>query len=59
MPEDVNLYESVSLAGQRVVVSGADNVAINAIEKAQNLGARVVTASDSAGYVVEGWVPNE
>jgi glutamate dehydrogenase (NADP+) len=39
--------------GQRVVVSGAGNVAINAISKAQSLGARVVTASDSAGYVVD------
>ena len=42
-----------SFDGQRVVVSGAGNVAINAIEKAQNFGARVVTASDSAGYVVD------
>lgn len=42
-----------SFDGQRVVVSGAGNVAINAIEKAQTLGARVVTASDSSGYVVD------
>ena len=42
-----------SFDGQRVVVSGAGNVAINAIAKAQALGARVVTASDSAGYVVD------
>lgn len=45
--------KSQSFDGQRVVVSGAGNVAINAIEKAQNFGARVVTASDSAGYVVD------
>lgn len=42
-----------SFDGQRVVVSGAGNVAIHAIAKAQALGARVVTASDSAGYVVD------
>ncbi|MBV1780687.1 NADP-specific glutamate dehydrogenase [Paeniglutamicibacter sp. ABSL32-1] len=42
-----------SFDGQRVSVSGSGNVAINAIEKAQGLGARVVTASDSAGYIVD------
>ena len=42
-----------SMEGQRVVVSGAGNVAIYAIEKAQALGAEVVTFSDSSGYVVD------
>jgi glutamate dehydrogenase (NADP+) len=42
-----------SFDGQRVSVSGSGNVAINAIEKAQGLGARVVTASDSSGYIVD------
>src|SRR5690349_17104785 len=42
-----------SLDGQRIAVSGSGNVAIYAIEKAQQLGATVVTASDSAGYVVD------
>ncbi|MFO7689740.1 MAG: NADP-specific glutamate dehydrogenase [Cryobacterium sp.] len=42
-----------TLDGQRVVVSGAGNVAINAIAKAQGFGAHVVTASDSSGYVVD------
>ena len=42
-----------SLEGQRVVVSGAGNVEINAIMKAQSFGANVVTASDSSGYVVD------
>ena len=41
------------LAGHRVVVSGAGNVAIYAIEKAQALGANVVAFSDSSGYVVD------
>ena len=42
-----------SMEGQRVVVSGAGNVAIYAIEKAQALGAKVVTFSDSSGYVLD------
>ena len=42
-----------SMEGQRVVVSGAGNVAIYAIEKAQSLGAKVITFSDSSGYVVD------
>ena len=42
-----------SLEGKTVVVSGSGNVAIYAIEKAQALGAKVVTASDSSGYVYD------
>ena len=40
-----------SFDGSKVLVSGAGNVAIYAIEKAQQLGATVVGFSDSAGYV--------
>ncbi|MBU4684561.1 NADP-specific glutamate dehydrogenase [Cedecea davisae] len=39
--------------GMRVAVSGSGNVAQYAIEKAMSLGARVVTASDSNGTVVD------
>ncbi|HDG1677607.1 NADP-specific glutamate dehydrogenase [Kluyvera ascorbata] len=39
--------------GMRVAVSGSGNVAQYAIEKAMELGARVVTASDSSGTVVD------
>jgi glutamate dehydrogenase (NADP+) len=42
-----------SLDGRTVVVSGSGNVALYAIEKAQQLGATVVAASDSSGYVVD------
>lgn len=42
-----------SFDGKKVVVSGSGNVAIYAIEKAQELGALVVACSDSAGYVVD------
>ncbi|MFX4274051.1 NADP-specific glutamate dehydrogenase [Propionibacteriaceae bacterium Y1685] len=41
------------LEGKRVVVSGSGNVAIYAIQKAQQLGAHVVACSDSSGYVVD------
>ena len=42
-----------SFDGKRVVVSGSGNVAIYAIEKAQQLGAHVVACSDSSGYVID------
>ncbi|WP_223626218.1 NADP-specific glutamate dehydrogenase [Microbacterium sp. EST19A] len=42
-----------SLAGKRVGISGSGNVAIYAIQKATQLGAVPVTASDSSGYVVD------
>ncbi|WP_256971573.1 NADP-specific glutamate dehydrogenase [Microbacterium esteraromaticum] len=42
-----------NLEGKRVAVSGSGNVAIYAIEKATQLGARAVTASDSSGYIVD------
>ncbi len=41
------------LDGRQVVVSGSGNVAIYTIEKAQALGANVLTCSDSGGYVVD------
>ena len=42
-----------TLEGKTVAVSGAGNVAIYAIEKAQKLGAKPITFSDSSGYVVD------
>ena len=42
-----------SLQGKRVGISGSGNVAIYAIQKAAQLGATAVTASDSSGYVVD------
>lgn len=42
-----------SFAGKTVTVSGAGNVAIYAAEKAQELGAKVVTVSDSTGWVYD------
>ena len=42
-----------SMEGKTVSVSGAGNVAIYAIEKAQQLGAKVVTCSDSTGWIYD------
>jgi len=40
-------------ADQRITVSGSGNVAIYAVQKAQQLGAFVQAVSDSSGYVVD------
>lgn len=42
-----------SLKDKKVVVSGSGNVSIYAIEKAQELGATVLTCSDSSGYIYD------
>ncbi len=42
-----------SLEGKTVTVSGSGNVAIYATEKAQQLGANVVTLSDSTGWIYD------
>jgi len=42
-----------AMEGKTVVVSGSGNVAIYAAEKAIGLGAKVVTVSDSAGFVYD------
>ncbi len=41
------------IAGKTVAVSGSGNVAIYAIQKAQQLGAKVVTCSDSTGWIYD------
>ena len=41
------------LKGQTIVVSGSGNVAQYAIQKAEQLGAKVVTCSDSNGYIYD------
>nr|WP_086938040.1 NADP-specific glutamate dehydrogenase [Thaumasiovibrio occultus] len=50
-----------TLAGKRVGVSGSGNVAQYAIEKAIQMGGRVITASDSNGtvYDPEGFTPEK
>lgn len=51
--EEMLAVAGESLDGKRVAVSGSGNVAIYAIDKAWQLGAVPVTASDSSGYVVD------
>lgn len=50
-----NMLENkgLDLKDKTVVVSGSGNVAIYAMEKAQAFGAKVVTCSDSNGYVYD------
>ncbi len=44
---------NIDIAGKTIAVSGAGNVAIYAIQKAQQLGAKVVTCSDSTGWIYD------
>ena len=41
------------IAGKTVTVSGSGNVAIYAAQKAQQMGAKVVTVSDSTGWIYD------
>ncbi|MEO0413623.1 MAG: NADP-specific glutamate dehydrogenase [Verrucomicrobiota bacterium] len=49
--ENMLNHQGDSLADKTVAVSGSGNVAIYAVEKALDLGARVVTMSDSGGFI--------
>lgn len=51
--EEMLKDQGMSFEGSTVVVSGSGNVSIYAIEKAQQLGAKVVACSDSNGYVYD------
>ncbi|MDR2529581.1 MAG: NADP-specific glutamate dehydrogenase [Synergistaceae bacterium] len=51
--EMLKSMKNEGIKGKTVVVSGSGNVAIYAIEKATQLGAKVITASDSGGYIVD------
>ena len=44
---------NIDIKGKTVVISGAGNVAIYACEKAMELGAKVVSVSDSNGYIYD------
>lgn len=43
----------IDIAGKTIAVSGAGNVAIYAMEKAYEMGAKPVTASDSTGWIYD------
>ncbi|MCA9075345.1 MAG: NADP-specific glutamate dehydrogenase [Planctomycetaceae bacterium] len=49
--ENMLNHRGDSLKGKTCLVSGSGNVAIYTVEKANELGARVVTLSDSSGFI--------
>jgi glutamate dehydrogenase (NADP+) len=51
--EEMLKRKGLSFDGLRVSVSGSGNVAQHAVEKAMELGAKVVTVSDSSGTIVD------
>ena len=53
LTEEMLKCNDSSIEGKTVCVSGSGNVAIYAVEKAQQLGAKVVTVSDSTGWIYD------
>lgn len=51
--EEMMKTKKQSLKGKTVVISGSGNVAQYAAEKCIHLGAKVITLSDSSGYIVD------
>lgn len=51
--EELMKDHGMDMKDKTVVVSGAGNVAIYAIQKAQQMGAKVVTCSDSTGWIYD------
>ena len=51
--EELMKSHGLDMAGKICTVSGAGNVAIYAIEKAHQLGAKCVTCSDSTGWIYD------
>ncbi len=53
LTEEMLKCHDVDIKGKTVAVSGAGNVAIYAIQKAEQMGAKPVTCSDSTGWVYD------
>lgn len=51
--EEMLKDKGISMEGKTCSISGSGNVAIYATEKAQQMGAKVVALSDSAGYIFD------
>ncbi len=49
--ENILNHRNDSIKGKIVAISGSGNVATYAVEKANHLGAKVVTLSDSSGFI--------
>ena len=53
LTQELLKINGIDIAGKTAVVSGAGNVATYAIQKAQQLGVKVLTCSDSNGWVYD------
>ena len=53
LTEEMLKCNNHDIAGKTVVISGSGNVATYAAQKAQQLGAKVVTVSDSTGWIYD------
>lgn len=53
LTEEMLKCNGKDIAGKTIAVSGAGNVAIYAIQKAKQLGAKPVTCSDSTGWIYD------
>lgn len=53
LTQEMLKLNGIDLEGKTVAVSGSGNVAIYATQKAHQLGAKVVTASDSNGWIYD------
>ncbi|MGN0477549.1 MAG: NADP-specific glutamate dehydrogenase [Ruminococcus sp.] len=53
LTEEMLKCNGMDIAGKTIAVSGAGNVAIYATQKAHQLGAKVVTVSDSTGWIYD------
>ncbi len=53
LTEEMLKCNGKDIAGKTIAVSGAGNVAIYAIQKAQQLGGKPVTCSDSTGWIYD------
>ena len=53
MLEEMVVAKGESLEGKTVIVTGSGNVAIYAVEKVTQLGAKVVAMNDSNGYIYD------
>jgi glutamate dehydrogenase (NADP+) len=51
--EQMLKYKNNSLKGKKIIISGSGNVAQYATEKCIELGAKVLTLSDSSGYIID------
>lgn len=51
--EELLKAHNIDIKGKRIAISGAGNVAIYACEKAIQLGAKVISVSDSNGYIYD------